>query len=79
MSKPTNCMDCPFHKVIPDPDPHDWFNDDDEAVVCLKMNNDSMDLDSKYAADRQAFKKISVACRPYNKRRECETPKWCPL
>jgi len=78
-NKPTNCLDCPFHMVIPDPDPDDWFNDDDEAVVCRKVNNDKMDLDSKYAADRQAFKTITVSCRPYNKRKESKTPKWCPL
>lgn len=29
-----NCMDCPHHQVYPDPDPDDWFCDDDEKVVC---------------------------------------------
>lgn len=57
-----NCMDCPHHSVQSDPDPLDWFNDDDEKVVCLKLN-----------------KNITVACRPYQKRSECEVPKWCPL
>jgi hypothetical protein len=77
--KPSNCLDCPFHKVIADPDPHDWFNDDDQAVVCRKVNNDSIDLNSKYVADRQAFKTVTVSCRPYNLRKESNTPKWCPL
>lgn len=31
-----NCMDCPFHSVQADPDPHDWFCDDDEKVICTK-------------------------------------------
>lgn len=31
-----NCIDCPFHTVERDPDPHDWFNDDDVKVVCQK-------------------------------------------
>lgn len=31
-----NCMDCPHHRVYPDPDPDDWFCDDDEKVVCSK-------------------------------------------
>lgn len=77
--KPTNCLDCPFHNVIPDPDPNDWFNDDDVAVVCRKMNNDKMDENSRYAADHQAFKTVTISCRPYATRRESETPKWCPL
>ncbi len=58
-----NCMDCPHHKVELDPDPSDWFCDDDEKVVCTKKKD----------------KAITVACRPYNKRKECETPRWCPL
>jgi hypothetical protein len=32
----TNCIDCPHHLVLPDPDPNDWFNDDDMKVVCVK-------------------------------------------
>lgn len=58
-----NCIDCPAHKVLPDPDPTDWFNDDDVKVVCGHKHN----------------KNITVACRPYNTRRECKTPDWCPL
>ncbi len=57
-----NCMDCPFHQVEMDPDPDDWFCDDDVKVVCKKAN-----------------KNITVACRPYNTRRECDIPNWCPL
>lgn len=60
--KITNCMDCPFHDVRPDPDPHDWFCDDDEKVYCTKANRN-----------------ITVACRPYNKRKESEVPDWCPI
>jgi hypothetical protein len=57
-----NCMDCPFHEVQRDPDPDDWFCDDDEKVLCTKIN--------KY---------ITVACRPYHKRQECNIPIWCPI
>lgn len=32
--KPANCMDCKYHQVLPDPDPDDWFCDDDEKVIC---------------------------------------------
>lgn len=34
----SNCMDCPFHKVLADPDPDDWFCDDDVRVYCTKAN-----------------------------------------
>lgn len=78
MNKPTNCLDCPFHKVINDRDPDDWFNDDDEAVLCTKVNQ-KPDLKSKYVADRQEFKPVTTSCRPYQKRKESATPDWCPL
>lgn len=60
--KYSNCTECPAHKVLPDPDPNDWFNDDDVKVVCGH-------------ADRN----ITVACRPYRVKAECEVPNWCPL
>ena len=63
-NKKKNCIDCPFHKVLADPDPHDWFCDDDVKVVCTKTRNN---------------KTITSACRPYNTRKESETPYWCPL
>lgn len=62
--KLTNCIDCPHHRVMPDPDPTDWFNDDDIKVVCSK---------------HPEVKEITVACRPYNKREECDIPDWCPM
>ena len=58
-----NCMDCPDHSVRPDPDPDDWFCDDDEKVVCAHGGQE---------------RTITCACRPYNKRKECEIPPWCP-
>lgn len=59
----TNCMDCPHHSVRHDPDPDDWFCDDDEKVLCALASH----------------KAITVGCRPYNKRKECTIPSWCPL
>lgn len=59
-----NCHQCQFHKVENDPDPDDWFNDDDVKVVCTKKHN----------------KTITSACRPYNIKKECAgIPNWCPL
>ena len=74
-----NCLDCPFHKIINDPDPHDWFCDDDVAVVCTKTPNDRKKDDSKYLSDLQDFKCITSSCRPYKTREGSETPEWCPL
>ena len=34
--KITNCADCRFHKVLPNPDPDDWFCDDDVRVYCTQ-------------------------------------------
>ena len=59
-----NCHECQFKKVEIDPDPDDWFNDDDVKVVCTKKRN----------------KVITSACRPYNIKKECVgVPDWCPL
>jgi hypothetical protein len=60
-----NCTECPHHKVLPDPDPDDWFCDDDVKVVCT-------------LTERKA-NTITSACRPYNKKKESEVPEWCPL
>lgn len=56
-----NCTNCEDHIVLPDPDPHDWFCDDDVKVLC-----------------KITKKNITAACRPYNIKKECNTPKWCP-
>ncbi|PLX26974.1 hypothetical protein C0583_05285 [Candidatus Parcubacteria bacterium] len=58
-----NCIDCSYHRELPDPDPDDWFCDDDVKVVCTK---------------KKPSKNITVACRPYNTRNECDIPEWCP-
>jgi hypothetical protein len=64
MKLPLSCIDCAFHRVAPDPDPLDWFCDDDVAVLCASTNN----------------KPATVACRPYNARKEtAPPPRWCPL
>ena len=73
-----NCMDCVYHSVIADPDPHDSFCSDDVAVVCTLMKNDKHDDRSLYRADHSPYKAITVSCRPYNKRKECDKPEWCP-
>jgi hypothetical protein len=72
------CKDCPASRVIPDPDPSDSWNFDDVAIVCCHTPNPTRDLLSKYAADRQEFRKIDVGLRPYQLGK-VEVPEWCPL
>jgi len=39
---PENCLDCAFHKILHDPDPDDWFCDDDMKIHCTKEEKDVM-------------------------------------
>lgn len=75
MSK--SCMDCADHEVVADPDPDDWFCDDDCAVIC-KAAREEPTKGSKYAADSSSFRRVTVSCRPYNLRKETQVPDWCP-
>ena len=75
---PENCMDCTAHRVIKDPDPDDSFNYDDQAIVCSLTPNPEKNMESKHPADWSNYRAISVAVRPYNLRKEADTPEWCP-
>jgi hypothetical protein len=57
-----NCIDCREHEILPDPDPSDWFCDDDVQVICKANYNQT----------------ITCSCRPYRVREECSIPSWCP-
>lgn len=75
-----NCMDCPHHEVIADPDPDDSFCMDDCAVICKQaIDTEKVDFSSRHAADHSIYRKTAVACRPYNLRNESDVPEWCPL
>lgn len=63
--KISNCTECPHHEVRPDPDPDDWFCDDDVKVVCKKTERED--------------NTITAACRPYRVKEESDVPEWCPL
>jgi hypothetical protein len=69
---------CPNHRIVADRDPHDWFCDDDVAVVC-QLVKQRMKPDSIYQVDRQPFRAVTCACRPYMAGKESVIPKWCPL
>lgn len=71
------CIDCKFHKVIADPDPTDWFCDDDVAIVCLKETQ-NIDKTSKWMSDRQEKRVVSGSLRPYEIKK-VTPPKWCPI
>jgi hypothetical protein len=71
-------INCPNCLIIPDPDPHDWFCDDDVAAVC-KLAKQKVKPNSIYKVDTQPFKPITCACRPYMIKKETTIPKWCPL
>jgi hypothetical protein len=73
-----NCVDCPFHKVIHDPDPFDWFRDNDMAIVCEKMPNRERRPTSPYASDQSAHRVVASGI-DFNLRAEGKSPKWCPL
>ncbi len=77
--KPECCLDCEHHEVILDKDPDDWFCDDDMAVVCKKVPNDTQNLESKWMSDHSSFKVVEPSIRPYNLRKESKSPEWCPL
>lgn len=80
-SSKDNCLHCPNHDVILDPDPDDWFNDDDVAVVCHMLRNPDMDPNSRYHSRRQKWRCVTTNCRP-TKHAIAEgstIPPWCPL
>ena len=41
--------------------------------------DDSFCSDDVKVVCQKAKRNITVACRPYNMRKECPVPEWCPL
>lgn len=86
-----NCLDCKNCLVCLDSDPTDSFNDDDQAALCtLSKSKGKMFKELNYIPPLGynsvlAFYPcaedpwITVATRPYNLRKECSVPSWCPL
>lgn len=37
--KITQCRECPNCRIVPDPDPDDWFSDDDEKALCKETGD----------------------------------------
>lgn len=66
------CTQCPYHQVESDPDPDDWFCDDDVKVRCIIST-------SSYRGNHCKEPYITVGCRPYRVTNETDIPDWCPL
>ena len=84
MSDLKYCIQCPFHKRVPDPDPDDWFNDDDETLLCTHPR---CPVDDYTNRQREYYKKrgwigegrvITSGERPYHINKE-KVPSYCPL
>ncbi len=58
-----NCIQCPNHDIRPDPDPHDWFCDDDMKVVCMLNERNCTSACRPYNVERETT----------------PPPEWCPL
>lgn len=75
MSK--KCTSCKYHEIIPDPDPYDWFCDDDCAIRCLKSTKTPQVTSG--GSYKMTEPMITAGCRPYNTIKEADVPDWCPL
>lgn len=83
-----DCHKCKHCKIIEDPDPTDWFCDDDESIVCTaKSSNIKWDSHFYNEGDKIPFTYISVSNRPYQTKKEfklmakvwkARRPTWCP-
>lgn len=61
-----DCHKCKHCKIIEDPDPTDWFCDDDESIVCTaKSSNIKWDSHFYNEGDKIPFTYISASNRPY--------------
>ena len=57
-----SCIDCPRHSVEPDPDPNDWFCDDDVKVVCTACKRNATVMCRPYQTREETT----------------PPPSWCP-
>lgn len=50
----TSCMKCPYSIILPDPDPYDWFCDDDVRVFCKKEERNITTACRPYNATKES-------------------------
>lgn len=71
------CNSCLHVKLVSDPDPDDWFNNDDLALVCKLMKPlENQFLSQAGLPYENAL--IASALRPYEVNK-INRPSWCPL
>lgn len=76
MATKNKCINCVFHIIKNDKDPDDWFNDDDEVIMCKKTSNESGDTYARGCL--LPFKMIAGSLRPYETK-DVNQPDWCPI
>ena len=60
------CLKCKYHTIVPDPDPDDWFNDDDMAMYCTNPNNT---MEKEWTSPSQRERILSyISDKPYLKK-----------
>ena len=74
----TDCSQCPHYTTAADPDPNDWFCDDDQYGFCTITPNDARNPNSQYQSDRSKFKTLYKSRRPYEVGK-LPVPEWCPM
>lgn len=70
------CGECPFHRIINNPDPQEGLGSQDQALLCGKLPNDQINLCSRRAVDRSPHRVICDRGRQLTKQ---PVPAWCPL
>lgn len=73
-----NCLDCEHCIKVSDPDPLDWFRDDEMAVACALVKNDNTEWIPRMDY-RFPNKCVTYACSMDDLRESCQQPDWCPL
>ena len=74
-----NCLDCPKHISGYDPDPYDSFCSDDKYCACTLLPNDRLDKSNPRFSQGQPYRIVTCADRPYQLKKYCTIPEWCPL
>ena len=60
------CLKCKYHVIVPDPDPDDWFNDDDMAMYCTNPDNN---MEKEWTSPSQRERILSyISDKPYLKK-----------
>jgi hypothetical protein len=77
------CTQCPHHRWQSNPDPDDWFRDDECDLICT-YNNKANIISSSLNVFEQKNPNYTTSLVPLNKAQfevslSITVPKWCPL